>query len=661
MKRQLLDGAIRSPLVWGLIALLLTLALGELASPRFFCHDDNASYFTPTYLYDFRCLTETGRLAEVNYFQYGGEPFLEQGQSGVLYPPVYLAAGLATLAGDPLWTLDCIAILHLVLGFVGFYFWMRQLGIDRTPATLGGLVWTLNPFTLMIGSNWINVIIAAGFLPWIFWAMERLIFRPTLSASLALGGCLGLLFLQGMAQWFFYAGLFLALYAVLRFVQAREVPRKWILWHLALAGLIFFALALPLILPMMHATEMSGRSTPRSMDEALSGAVSLFDLAHVQFGLFREGAIFRASNAALFNAALFLFPLILLGYPGASDSEKRRLLPLVVLAPLVLLWSTPAHWLLSHLPIFEKFRWPFKVFLFANFFLIAAMVLTLVSFVERKILAKQVAQRLICGTLAAILALNIAVDYFQRDTARFSDVVIPTLTNPLPEANPQSGRVLPIGEGTGADNYRFLSHGFPTLYRIPNVGGYNPLASHENTRFGLACPYPNFLVEPITPEMREELDERGVRYLLVEKDKPQASSIASLPGLQLIHSDATRLVYENTQAKPLAYGEAAPAQGLPLDYAGNSLRVSLSGSSSTVVVSLCPNDSWWYRLDNGLWRRPSFQGDRLQVSVTATDRTLEITSFDPRFRTGLLGSAFLLGLILVLILIERRIRVVAAR
>ena len=76
----------------------------------------------------------------VNYYQHGGEPFIGQGQTAVLYPPVYLGVALAkAFSGDTLWTIDWIAAEHLTFGLLGFYFWLRQGGMAAQWAVLGAL------------------------------------------------------------------------------------------------------------------------------------------------------------------------------------------------------------------------------------------------------------------------------------------------------------------------------------------------------------------------------------------------------------------------------------------------------------------------------------------------------------------------------------------
>ena len=129
--------AVRSPLVFSIAGLWLVLFVVESVRPGFFLHDDNAAWFSGAYVHNFRVLTETGRLAEVNYYQHGGEPFLEQGQTAVLYPPVYVAVVLAKwVSGDLRWTIEWVAAEHLTLGLLGFYFWARQSGVTPWLAAL---------------------------------------------------------------------------------------------------------------------------------------------------------------------------------------------------------------------------------------------------------------------------------------------------------------------------------------------------------------------------------------------------------------------------------------------------------------------------------------------------------------------------------------------
>src|SRR5450631_2822051 len=179
---------IRSPLFLSIAALWLLLLGMESARPCYFLHDDNATWFIGAYVHDFRVLRERGRLAEINYYQHGGEPFLEQGQTAVLYPPVYLGVALAKwITGDLRWSLEWIAAIHLTIGLAGFYFWLRHGGVAAGFAALGALAWVLNPFVLMVGGSWIFTTFVAAWLPWLFGALDRLLAQPSFRSALFLG------------------------------------------------------------------------------------------------------------------------------------------------------------------------------------------------------------------------------------------------------------------------------------------------------------------------------------------------------------------------------------------------------------------------------------------------------------------------------------------
>ncbi len=368
--------ALRSPLALALAALALFFIAIESARPCFFLHDDNATWFIGAYAHDFRVLTETGRLAEVNYYQYGGEPFLEQGQTAVLYPPVYLGVALARwVSGDVRWTIEWIAAAHLTAGLLGFYCWLRRGAVKPGLAACGGLAWVLNPFVLLVGANWITVTYLACYLPWLFWALDGLLFRPSRLSAFFLGAILALFFLQGYVQWVAYSLLFLGLYGVARMLEPASRPRLATLYFIALAALVFLIFAAPLLVPMLHATAVSAaRAQPLPVTQALDYRVLHPDLIRAQAGLFRPHLIFGISTAILYCPALLLVPVMVVRFFRAGMMIRQRLFPLLILALLTLIFSSRWHALLTMTPLFEKFRWPFKVFVLADFFLLASLV-----------------------------------------------------------------------------------------------------------------------------------------------------------------------------------------------------------------------------------------------------------------------------------------------
>jgi hypothetical protein len=646
----------RSPLFLAIIALALLLIAMETARPRYFLHDDNASWFSGAYLHDYRVLTETGRLAEVNWYQHGGEPFLQQGQTAVLYPPVYLGVTLAkVISGDTLWTIEWVAALHLALGLLGFYFWMRQGGIDARFAALGALAWVLNPFVLIFGSCWIFVIIVAAWLPWLFWSLDRLLARPSARHALYLGVSMGMLFLQGYVQMFAYALLFVALYAPFQFLLQPRANRGAILYYFGVAMLIGAALALPLLLPMFHATAQSAvRANPLPPQSALMFSVVPRDILAAQFCQFGSSLFFGVTIAVLFCPALFLLPAAALGLIRPAVEIRRRLIALVLLGLLALLLSTRWHVLLTILPIFDRFRWPFKIFLFTHFFLLAALT----SWTGSRSSSSRRANLTALSCLAVVVLANLSISLAFHDGNLISTTTIPPAAQPLPPGvDPHLGRAVTFSQGVSdAEAYRCLTFAYATYFAFPTLGGYDPLVGLQQVEFSLGIDYPNIWRGVMTPDFQKAFENRAVRYWIVDARSPQLATIASLPGMKPLDRDEQRLVFEDLHAAPLAFAAASPAIPIPVTYSGNSILVPVTGINSPLTISAGPTDGWWYRIDGGPWQRPSYQDGWLTLQPGPSAHLAEITYFDSPFRQGLLLSAILIALAVILIAVPTQFR-----
>jgi hypothetical protein len=219
--------------------------------------------------------------------------------------------------------------------------------------------------------------------------------------------------------------------------------------------------------------------------------------------------------------------------------------------------------------------------------------------------------------------------------------------------DPNRGRVIAIDNLLPeAASYRFFTHGHATFFRVPSLGGYNPLVSRDRLRFALGLDFPNVFYGPVTPAIREQLDALAVRYWIVDPRSPQLQEVEALDGLKRLTTEPDRVIFENTRASPLAYSASDPATPCALTYSGNSILVPLDHAISPVEISTGPTDGWWYRIDRGPWLRPVYQDDRLKVDFPASSRLLEISYFDPRFWNGLRLSGCLLLFLGVLLTIN---------
>jgi hypothetical protein len=654
-----LGKAIRAPLFLALAVLWLALGGMEAARPCYCLHDDNATWFSGAYLHDFRVLTETGRLAEINYYQHGGEPFLEQGQTAVLYPPIYLGEALAKLLpGDARYALDWIAALHLTLALLGFYFWMRHGGMPPHFAALGALIWVFNPFVLVIGVSWIFATFTAAWLPWLFWAFDYLLVRPSGRAALFLGTVAGLFFLQGYVQWFAYAILFLGLYALFQFVTRREIRRPVILYYLSVAALFAFILALPMLLPMLHALQNSAqRAGPMPTDAALFYSLNFHQIISAQVCFFGGSLMFGLSAVILYCPAMMLLPVMALRFYYSDAEMRRRLFPLIFLGLLAIVFSTDWHIVLTKLPLFDRFRWPFKVFLMADFFLIVALVWTAFSWTQSRRSPRKM--KFIATVCLIVVALaNVSISISAHDGNAISQTTLPATVQPvLPSMDSQLGRVVTLADYVPESlNALDLTHAYATYFAFPSVGGYNPLVGADQIDYALRLEFPNFCTQPLTPDLRKQLESRSVRYWIIDSHSSQAKKWQSLPGLKTLESTPGRIVLEDTQSPPLVYSTANPIVPCVMTYSGNSMLISLKDATSPVFVSLAPTDGWWYRVDHGPWVKARYENLGLIIPFDTPSNQLEVSYFDSRFHQARILSVALLLLLMPLLLAGHRVR-----
>lgn len=295
------------------------------------------------------------------------------------------------------------------------------------------------------------------------------------------------------------------------------------------------------------------------------------------------------------------------------------------------------------MPVMGKFRWPFKVFLLADFFLLASLVWSVSSWSRKGAAA---------ACVGFVLLAGLAVSLSRHDTDTFSKTTLPTSENPLPPGmDPGRGRVIAIDNLLPeASSYRFFTHGHATFFRVPSLGGYDPLVSRDRLRFALGLDFPNVFYGPVTPAIREQLDARAVRYWIVDPRSPQLGEVEGLDGLKRLASEPDRAVFEDTRAEPLVYSAADPATPCAMSYSGNSILVPLGRWASPVEISAGPTDGWWYRIDRGPWLKPVYRNDRLEVDFGGSGGLLEISYFDSRFRDGLRLSGYLVLCVCVLLI-----------
>ena len=250
----------------------------EVVRPNHFLWDDNATAFLPMYTHNGRALFGDGELAHVNHHQYLTQLHLGNAQSGVLYPPVYLALLVAEhVLGDGRHVIDVLAVGHLAAAAAFMALLARSLGVRASLSLLGGVLWATMPFLPLVGRNWIFMTYLAALLPVNFFCLERLRQQPGVGRAFWLAVVKALLFFSGYPQMAVVAAIFDVVYLALRSAIARWIHAepfmhlfRQIGWY-SIAVAMTSALAAPLILPMLEVRGLSAyRADALSRVEFLS-------------------------------------------------------------------------------------------------------------------------------------------------------------------------------------------------------------------------------------------------------------------------------------------------------------------------------------------------------------------------------------------------------
>jgi hypothetical protein len=136
---------------------------------------DLNSFFFTLHSYSAERVT-SGEFPLWNPHLHGGMPHLGNFQAGFLYPPNLIAY----LVAQPFsyGTLEWLAILHYLVASVGTYLLLRALGAGRIGAVAGGLIFAYGGFFVAHLGHY-SMISSAAWIPWLLWAVHRLLVLRT--------------------------------------------------------------------------------------------------------------------------------------------------------------------------------------------------------------------------------------------------------------------------------------------------------------------------------------------------------------------------------------------------------------------------------------------------------------------------------------------------
>ena len=240
--------------VWlglGLAATVGAWVIMEARDPYFFTQDDSFCQGLPVILQGCRSFF-SGVFPQWNPYQLVGAPTSCLGVYGLTYPPTYLAYAVSRFGlGNEYYTLEVLALLHLVGGYVAMYWAARTWGMAAPLAMAAGLSYALSGYGLIAGRSWCNMLNVMAWIPVVFGAAGVLKSRPvTWKWAVGTGLAIGLFFHAGFVQVWVYVLAFLAL-VLGALVLSGALPVRRALWAVP-AFLVGIAVAAPLLYVQMH-------------------------------------------------------------------------------------------------------------------------------------------------------------------------------------------------------------------------------------------------------------------------------------------------------------------------------------------------------------------------------------------------------------------------
>ena len=343
-------------------------------------------------------------------------------------------------------------VAYLMLAGVGMFFYLREVGLSRLSAFLGGLFLMLNgELVTLINAGHVNKLGAIAPIALVFWALERALKQRTLRAFLVTAAALGFAFWQGHVQVSYYICIAVAIYAVIRALIIWRQERTFApVLKLTLYSLVMVAVFLLMIafqfLPMLSFAKVSDRAEGVDYEFATSWSLPpeeiLTYFAPGLFGLRRlntdddEPSVEAVQywGRAPFMQTSRYFGLIPVAFIiiALCGVRNKHILTLTLLALIVLAMGlgkyNPAYKLLyDHAPGFNQFRVP-QMILFVFAFATSALAAFGAEWLFRDWTARKARQLrigLLIGCIALLLTwlLILALPFLQtRLVEQFHDL-----------------------------------------------------------------------------------------------------------------------------------------------------------------------------------------------------------------------------------------------
>lgn len=693
-----------------LIVLVLTLVffLMEWKYPYYFLQDDSRSYFFPLFIHDYRSLLN-GEIPLYNFYQYLGEPLLSNGQPGPLYPVTYIAVFLSKLLlGHFFATIEIYVFINLIIASSGFFAFLRFLGLDEKSAFFGAITWSLSSYIIYATSTCAEVSGLAAYFPWIIYFSLKIYNKFSYGNLIGLVFSRLILFYVGHPQWFLYAILFefltiAALFAVeLRNVEGKgkqplgnkskqakqtkqtKQAKKAITFsfrknsdkffnmvkYSILSYICTFILSLPFLLPVWHQMTISAaRSSRFDWKLFIAGKYNIADWI--------QGLIFpfsSAGNAPPEDSWLYLHNLSHIGYitiffiivclaafvfKTKNFQVKRSYIIAFLIVGLIsflLAGNIIIHYIIFLIPVFNRFKQPYRIIFFTNFYLISLASIGYYSFfknyIQNKIGKIKLMNILFCSLIILhIINFSYLYVFFPQKAFGIHLDKVP-FEEPL-EHIINDGRFISLGFSLNEENpgnwtlYAYtapsLTQNFATLWKLYNFTGYEPLMSKDTAKATLGLDRDSF-----SKYLYNQYDipfdyfrSWGVKWYVVSNNVKAPDNNDLLPKFK----DQRRTVYLDPKARPLFFWQSREnSEGITYKINSNSIELKVNNETDDYLVVNFLHNPFFKALLNGKHTGiDKTEIGQMVVHVPKGSHNIFIKYSDPYFSAGLfIALAFIL-------------------
>lgn len=470
-------------------------------------HSDFIAQFLSIKSIGVQALKKEGSFPLWNPSMNAGAPAFANPESEYIFPfdllflilPIAIATNLTIL-------------LKVLLAGLAMYLFSRQFFKYSGSALFCAVAYMLSyRYIALIHAGWITAMTMYALTPLIFWALEKLLRKPTMRTIALLSIVLALALIQGDMQQLYYTGMACIIYTIIRLMSITRQNKLRVCTYLFIGGMLGVTLAAPGFLPRLQYASLSTRPED-SYEFFLDKAPTLIDLETFLNPNDRGGERheFWEKN---FYFGFWLLPLWFFALEGSLRRST-----LLLMAGLIMIFlcfdSIILRYCYRFVPAFKLFRQPPRVLFLAQFVLLLvagiAIDTILSSNTERQKMRKfsmAAAVTAAAGLVAAIklqtnplysisvLLAIIALLGFIRRQAKSAIVallcLLPILdstirvhpmiqTKPLSTAAPKhpihellnrnvtNGRTIAVGRTS-------IPYGLAGYYKIDMVNGYSPM------------------------------------------------------------------------------------------------------------------------------------------------------------------------------------------